>query len=106
MKMKRINAIIKGKAPKMTDTLSRKVSRILRNVDQAIDYAEDQIDIALEKAETLIDSLGLTADANRINAYVEAVKTMDEWKNTLKTLKELKEKLNSEVEVDNTQEEE
>jgi hypothetical protein len=107
MKMKRIDAVIKGKATQMTDTLTRKAARILRNVDQAIDWAEDQLEMQNERAEALINSLGTVADgsctrecSDRINSYIDTVKMADEWKKSIAILNNLKEKLNAEVEVE------
>ena len=105
-KMKRIVAIVKGKASMITAVLSRKASRITRNVDQAIAWAEDQIEIAKEDAESIIDSFGGVADGTRteecsalINDYIERVKEVKEWEDTLIILNDLKAKLEEEVEV-------
>ena len=105
-KMKRIVAVVKGKAGMITAVLSRKASRITRNVDQAIAWAEDQIEIAKECAESIIDSFGEVADgthteecSERIKYYIEKVKEIKEWEDTLAILKGLKVKLDEEVEV-------
>ena len=112
-KMKRIVAVIKGKATQITAALSRKASRITRNVDQAIAWAEDQIEIAKECAESIIDSFGEVADgahteecSERINDYIEKVKELQEWEDTLVILKSLKAKLDEEVEVKENDDEE
>lgn len=111
-KMKRIIAVIKGKASQVTAALSRKASRITRNVDQAIAWAEDQIEIAKECAEGIIDSFGEVADgahteecSYRINNYIEKIKEIREWEATLDILNELKVKLDEEVEVKDSKEE-
>ena len=112
-KMKRIVAIVKGKAGMITAVLSRKASRITRNVDQAIAWAEDQIEIAKEDAESIIDSFGGVADGTHteecsalINNYIERVKEVKEWEDTLAILNNLKAKLDEEVEVKENDDEE
>ena len=112
-KMKRIIAVIKGKAAQVTAALSRKASRITRNVDQAIAWAEDQIEIAKECAEGIIDSFGEVSDGTHtaecsalINDYVDKVKEIQEWEFTLAILNNLKVKFDEEVEVKENDDEE
>ena len=112
-KMKRIVAVVKGKGSMITAILSRKASRIIRNVDQAIAWAEDQIEVAKEEAEGIIDSFGSVADgtrtaecSGRINDYIEKMKEVMEWEDTLAILNGLKDKLDEEVEVKENKDEE
>lgn len=106
MKMKRIDAITKGKNTLMSLFISRKAARIMRNVEQAISCAEDKVDELNDKAQSLIDSLGDVAEADqtgmcqgKLNSYIDTIKEYNEWVDTLKILNELKTSLNEEVEV-------
>lgn len=102
--MKRIDAIAKGKSNQMSSSIERKGARIMRNVEQAIACAEDKVDFLIDKAESLIDSLGDVAEAdqtsscqNAINRYIDTVKELNDWKETKEILGVLKEKLDEEV---------
>lgn len=105
--MKRIDVILKGKCSKIAGLFQRKSARLLRNVDQAIAYAEDQVDIAKGKKNSILESLGDVADADQtaecsatINDYVEVVGQIKEWEETVEALKGLKAELNEEVELE------
>jgi len=105
--MKRVNAITKGKASCITELVDRKAKRIMRGVDQAIDFASDKIDELNDAAEELINSLGdvagntdTSALATRINRYADTLSAIEDWTNTVKRLKTLKEKLNADVKLE------
>ena len=105
--MKRIDVILKGKCSKISGLFQRKSARILRNVDQAIAFAEDQVDAAKERKESILNSLADVADADHtsacadtINEYVEAVTQIKEWEDTVTILEGLKKELNEEVELE------
>lgn len=111
MKLKRIDAIIKGKASFLSGILNRKAARIMRNVESAIAYAEDKIDEITAKGDDILNSLAEVAEcdmtqscSNVINKYVDTVKYQEEWKRTLDILNNLKEKLNETVEVQEEEE--
>lgn len=61
--MKRISNIVNPKGI-VSDRLTRKEDRILRQVEQARDSVKDQIADKEEQAEALIDQLGKFADAD------------------------------------------
>ena len=109
--MKRIDAIIKGKASCLTDLLGRKSARILRNVESAIAQAEDEIEALNEKADKVMSDLSKVAEASQtsgcatvLNQYVDFMKAAQAWQETLDILKGLKERLNEEVEVKDSEE--
>lgn len=104
--MKKINAIVKGKASLLPDLLNRKASRILRNVDSAIAAAEDGMDAATAQMEKFVLQLGDVTGGDDtekcgdvLNAYVMAAKTHRAWKESRDILAALKKELNSEVEI-------
>lgn len=104
--MKRVNAIIKVK-DKITEIFSRKADRILRGVDQAIACAEDNADEAKESAYDIMNTLGDASSKedsdklqNLLNKYAEKMEEADRWTAYAKYFKELKDKLNEEVEVE------
>ena len=104
--MKRIDAIAKGKSTQMSSSIERKGARIMRNVEQAISYAEDRVEYLEDKAEGLIDSLGNYAEAEQtascqstINRYVDTTKELLDWRETLNALNSLKKKLGEEVQI-------
>lgn len=106
MKMKRIIAIIKGKAAEMSVVVNRKANRVIRNVEQGIDWAEDQAEVTKDVADSIMSSLGEVSDGTqteqcsvRLNQYVEKMKEHKEWLDTIEILKDLKTKLTEEVEV-------
>ena len=105
--MKRVDAIAKGKAKCLTDIFKRKSNRILRSVQQAIDFAEDKISETADKAEEILESFGSYAEStqtsclqSRINAYCDAVAEADEWQKQLVRLQDLEKMLKEEVELD------
>ena len=105
--MKRVNAIAKGKATCITDLLNRKANRIMRGVEQAIDFAADKIEDCKEAAESVINSLGEVADSgmtatlqSRINDYCNKIAQAEEWEAQLARLKDLKKKLEADVKVE------
>lgn len=104
--MKRIDCIIKGKASKITDILSRKSKRIMRGVETAIDYAADKVEEYNDLQEKAIDQLGCAAESgmsdalqSRINCYLDMARNKEEWQNQLSRLKDLKAKLEEDVEL-------
>lgn len=110
-KMKRIDAIIKGKASCLTDFLGRKSARILRNVESAIAQAEDEIETLNVKADSTISDLAGVAEASQtsscatvLNRYIDTIKDVHAWEETLEILRSLKECLNEEVELKETEE--
>ena len=110
-KMKRIDAIIKGKASCLTDFLGRKSARILRNIESAIAQSEDEIEALKEKADSTINALADVAEASQtsscatvLNNYVDIIKDVHAWEETLEALHGLKERLNEEVELKETEE--
>lgn len=103
--MKRVNAITRCKGI-LAETLDRKASRILRQVNQAIDAAKDKAADLEEKAEEIINSLGTVAGADdtfalqaKINKYLDTCSEVEGYQEAVKRLEALKEKLNAEVEV-------
>lgn len=105
--MKRINAIVKGTANKITDFLSRKADRVIRGVDSAIDFAKDKIADLKENAEETINSFGNYAGSGDseglkscIQKYCDLIETAECWEAQLARLEELKKKLNTEVKVE------
>jgi len=106
-KIKRIAAIVKGKASCITELFERKAKRIMRAVEQSIDYAADMAASYREKAEAIIDTFGdyaSSTDTNalesRINQYTDAINSAEEWEAQQRRFEELKEKLNADVTVD------
>lgn len=105
--MKRVNAITKGKASCITDLIDRKAKRIMRAVEQAIDYASDKIDSCNDAAEEIINSFGnyagaedTTALQGQINVYLDKVAEAERWTKNVERLKALKAKLNAEVKIE------
>ena len=105
--MKKVNAIAKGKASCITDLLNRKANRIMRGVEQAIDFAADQIEDCKDAAEKVINSLGEVAESgmtstlqSRINAYCDKMAQAEEWEAQLTRLKDLKKKLEEDVKIE------
>ena len=62
--MKRVNAITRCKGI-IAEKLDRKAARILRQVNQALDAAEDELANLSEKEEDLINSLGSVAGSEQ-----------------------------------------
>lgn len=105
--MKRVNAISKGKSSFISDLIDRKAKRIMRQVEQAIDYAADKVEELKDIAEAILNSFGDYAEASqtsslqsRINAYTDKVAEVEEWEAQLERLKALKAKLEEEVKID------
>lgn len=105
--MKRVNAITKGKASCITDLIDRKARRIMRAVEQAIDYASDKIDSCNDAAEEIINGFGSVAGSDdtaalqgKINAYLDKVSEAERWAKNVERLKALKDKLNAEVKIE------
>ncbi len=104
--MKRVNAITKGKASCITDLIDRKAKRIMRAVEQGIDYSSDMADACKDAAEEIINSFGDVAGPDhteelqsKINDYLCKVAEAEKWAENIDRLKVLKEKLNEEVEI-------
>ena len=102
--MKLVYAITRGKASCITEILDRKAKRVMRSVDQAIAYAEDKIDECKEEADAIINTFGDVAGGDdsealqaKFNAYTDKIAESEEWSKQAERLKLLKEKLNSEV---------
>ena len=105
--MKLVYAITRGKASSITELLDRKAKRVLRSVDQAIAYAEDKIDECKEAADEIINTFGEVAGGDdtdalqgKFNEYTDKIAESEEWAKQVERLKTLKEKLNSEVELE------
>lgn len=105
--MKRVNAITKGKASCITELIDRKAKRIMRGVDQAIDFASDKIDECNDAAEEIINSFANCAGGDdssklqsRFNAYADKIAEAERWTKQVERLKGLKDKLNAEVEIE------
>ena len=104
--MKRINAIIKVK-DKITEMFTRKADRVLRGIDTAIACAEDSADEATDAAYELMNSLGEASSKEDsaklqevLNKYAAKMEEADRWKKYAQYFKDLKVKLNEEVEVE------
>ena len=104
--MKRVNAITKGKASCITELLDRRAKRIMRSIEQAIDFASDKIDSCNDAAEEIIKSFGESAGCDdtcelkdKINAYLDKVDEANSWSVTVDRLQVLRNKLNEEVEI-------
>lgn len=105
--MKRVEAIAKGKASCITDLLNRKAKRIMRGVEQAIDYAADKVEEYNDLVEKSINDLASAAESGmsdalqcRINKYTDLVGTKEGWEAQLTRLKDLKKALEADVKVD------
>lgn len=105
--MKLVHAITRGKASSITELLDRKAKRIMRSVDQAIAYAEDKIYECKEAADEIINTFGEAAGGDdtdalqaKFNAYTDKIAESEEWERQAERFKLLKEKLNSEVEIE------
>jgi len=103
--MKRISYIVNPKGQR-TEVIERKESRILRQIDQAIASCEDQASDAEEKAEAIIDSFGAVAGSgdtaklqDKFNSYCEECEKRALALRYADHLKDLKKKLNVEIEV-------
>ena len=104
MKMKKVDAIVRKKGTGTEDAMNRKAQRLMRNVENAIAFTEDKVDECEEHAETVLSSLGFQYDtastSNVLNNYIENVKELKAWQDSLKILKDLKKILSEEVEVE------
>lgn len=105
--MKRVEAIAKGKASCITDLLNRKAKRIMRGVEQAIDYAADKVEEYNDLIEKAINAFGSVAESGmsdalqcKINKYTDLVGTKEGWEFQLARLKDLKKALEADVKVD------
>lgn len=105
--MKRVEAIAKGKASCITDLLNRKAKRIMRGVEQAIDYAADKVEEYNDLVEKAINDLASAAESGmsdalqcKINKYADFVGTKEGWESQLARLKDLKKALEADVKVD------
>ncbi len=105
--MKLVHAITKGKANCITELLDRKAKRIMRNVDQAISYAEDKVCECQETADEILNTFGEVAGGDdtaalnaKMNDYTEKVAEAEEWEKQVVRLKALKAKLDSEVTIE------
>lgn len=105
--MKRVEAIAKGKASCITDLLNRKAKRIMRGVEQAIDYAADKVEEYNDLIEKSINAFGEAAESGmsealqcKINKYADLVGTKEGWEAQLVRLKDLKKTLEADVKVD------
>lgn len=105
--MKRVEAIAKGKASCITDLLNRKAKRIMRGVEQAIDYAADKIEEYSDQVEKVINTFGTVADSGMsdslqsyINKYCDVVVAKEKWQDQLSRLKDLKAKLEEDVKIE------
>ena len=104
--MKRVDAIAMGKAQKTTESIERKSKRIMRGVEQAIDYARDKIEVLEDRLDSFVNSLGDVASAedttglqNKINNYAVVLHELEEWEAQLNRLIQLRETLLVEVDV-------
>lgn len=104
MKMKKVDAIVRRKATGTEDAMNRRAQRLMRNVENAIAFAEDKVDECEECAEKTLSSLGYQYDttntSNVINNYIENVKELNAWKDSLEILKDLYKRLSEDVEVE------
>lgn len=105
--MKRVEAIAKGKCSSLSAFLNRKAKRIMRGVEQAIDYASDKIEECNDAAQKAINDLGLVADAgdscglqSYINKYLDKIAAKENWEKQLARLKELKKELEADVKLE------
>ena len=103
--MKRIQNIICPKGV-MTEKLERQEARILRQVEQAHDSIEDQINDKEDEIENIIDSVGKaggadgTAQLQKVfTAYCEKKEELEALKRYSGYLDDLKAKLTAEVKV-------
>ena len=106
--MKRIDAITRCKGV-LTEMLNRKSSRVMRQVDQAIDAARDNAQAAREKADEIMDSFGCVAESSqtaqlcgKLNQYKDAIIDAKDWDEVADIFEELKKKLQEDVEVEET----
>jgi len=105
--MKRVDAIAKGKSKCLTDIFKRKSNRIMRAVQQAIDFAQDKIEELNDKAEELLESFGSYAESSQttylqgcINKYTDVIAEVEAWEKQLARLQDLEKKLKEEVKLD------
>ena len=105
--MKRVEAIAKGKSSCITDLLNRKAKRIMRGVEQAIDYAADKIEESKDCIEAAINKFADVADSGmsdklqiNINRYADLVANKEQWEAQYKRLVELKKALEADVKVE------
>ena len=105
--MKRVEAIAKGKASCITDLLNRKAKRIMRGVEQAIDYAADKVEEYNDLIEKAINAFGSAAESgmsdalqSKINKYTDYVSAKESWEAQLSRLKDLKKALEADVKVE------
>lgn len=106
--MKRVNAIVKA-VNKLTEVFDRKVKRILRSVDAAIDSAKDHADLLREEADNIMISLGEVADGDEqsreklqtlLCRYAEKMEEAATYDRYAEHFEHLKAKLNEDVEVE------
>lgn len=105
--MKKIDVILKDKCSLISGLFQRKSARILRNVEQAIAFAEDKVDAFKEKKEEVLKSLAGVADADHtsecsdvINSYIDTVREIRQWQEAVEILNDLKAELLEEVELE------
>lgn len=105
--MKRVEAIAKGKSSCITDLLNRKAKRIMRGVEQAIDYAADKVEEYKDSIESAINAFAGASESGMsdklqsyINRYTDLVAAKEGWEAQYKRLTELKAKLEEDVKVD------
>jgi len=105
--MKRVEAIAKGKSSCITDLLNRKAKRIMRGVEQAIDYAADKVEEYKDSIESAINAFAGAADSGmsdalqrKINNYTDLVAAKEGWEAQLNRLTDLKAKLEEDVKVE------
>lgn len=104
--MKRIDAITRSKGI-LSEVLCRKGSRILRQIDQAIDMAKDSAQDEYETADEIMNSFGKYAEASqtdilasKLNNYKDHILEAEEWSRVADIFAALKGKLQEEVEVE------
>jgi hypothetical protein len=104
--MKRIEFISNGKGV-LKDRVEFREKRVKKAVEDALDYADEQIFELEHQAIDIVDSIETVADSKeqinkKINDYLDKMEAADGFRDTKKYLEKLKEILEQEVEVDET----
>jgi len=104
--MKRIEFIANGKGV-LKERVGIREKKVTKAVEDAIDFADEQIFELEQKAKEIIDSIKDVADSRddinkKINEYVDKMQDADGYRDTKKYLEKLQTILTEDVEVDDS----
>lgn len=103
--MKRIDYIVRGVKGVLKDTFNFREKKVIRTVEDAIDYADEQTFEMERQAVEIINSIKDVADnkdkiIEKLNQYIDVMEKVEGYKRSKAHLEKVQELFNEEIEIE------